>query len=62
MRYINLYLVGYVIFLIGGVFALAKMGVLSHLSGGWIAIGLVIATGIGLMLAVSAGKPEITKE
>jgi hypothetical protein len=28
----------------------------------WIAIGLIIAVGLGIMLAVSAGKPEITRE
>jgi hypothetical protein len=28
----------------------------------WILIGLVIAVGLGIMLAVSSGKPEITRE
>jgi hypothetical protein len=28
----------------------------------WIVIGLVIAVGLGIMLSISAGKPEITRE
>ena len=39
-----------------------KAGVLAHVSGMWIAIGTIIAVGLGIMLAVSSGKPEITRE
>jgi hypothetical protein len=28
----------------------------------WVVIGLVIAAGLGIMLSVSAGKPEISRE
>jgi len=28
----------------------------------WVVIGLVIAVGLGIMLSVSGGKPEITRE
>jgi hypothetical protein len=28
----------------------------------WIAIGVLIAAGLGIMLAISAGKPDITRE
>jgi hypothetical protein len=28
----------------------------------WVVIGLMIAVGLGIMLAISAGKPEITRE
>jgi hypothetical protein len=62
MKFINLYLVGYVVFLIGAVLALWKSGILAHISGGWLAIGFVVAAGIGLMFSVSAGKPAITKD
>jgi hypothetical protein len=31
-------------------------------SGVWIAIGLAIAIGLGIMLSVSSGKPTITNE
>ena len=62
MRFINAYLVGYFILLMGALAALWYGGVLRHISGGWIAIGLVIALGLGIMLSVSAGKPDITRE
>ena len=35
---------------------------LDHVEGTWIAIALVIAAGLGVMLATTAGKPEITRE
>ena len=62
MRYINLYLVGYVVLVIGVILALWQAGVLQHIQPVWIAIGLVIAVGLGIMVAVSAGKPAITSE
>lgn len=62
MRFINIYLIGYAILLIGAILALWQAGVLTRLSGTWIAIGLLIAVGFGIMLAVSAGKPELTRE
>ena len=60
MRYVHLYLIGYFILVLGALAALWYGGVLQHLSVAWIVIGLVIAAGLGIMLAVSAGKPEIT--
>ena len=62
MKFINMYLIGYVVLLVGIVLALWKMNVLEHISGVWIAIGLVVAVGLGVMMSVSSGKPEITKE
>jgi hypothetical protein len=62
MRFINMYLVGYFILLIGAVAALWYGGVLRHVSPVWILIGLVIAIGLGVMLSVSGGKPTITEE
>jgi hypothetical protein len=62
MRYINMYLVGYFILLIGAVSALWYGGVLRQVSPVWVVIGLVIAVGLGIMLSVSGGKPEITRE
>ena len=43
MRFINLYLIGYFILILGALAALWYGGVLRHVSGMWIAIGLVIA-------------------
>jgi hypothetical protein len=62
MRFINMYLIGYFVLLIGAVAALWFGGVLSHVSPVWVIIGLVIAVGLGIMLSVSSGKPEITRE
>ena len=62
MRFINMYLVGSFILLIGALAALWYGGVLRHVSPVWVVIGLVIAVGLGVMLSVSGGKPEITRE
>ena len=62
MKFINAYLIGYFILVIGALAALAYGGALKHVSAMWVVIGLVIAVGLGIMLSVSAGKPEITRE
>ena len=62
MRYVHLYLVGYFILIVGALAALWYGGVLQQISATWVVIGLVIAAGLGVMLAISAGKPEITRE
>jgi len=62
MRFINMYLAGYFILLLGAVAALWYGGVLRQVSPVWVVIGLVIAVGFGIMLSVSGGKPEITRE
>ena len=60
MRFLKLYLVGYFILLFGAGWALWESGVLREIPGIWIGIGVVIAIGFGIMLAVSAGKPAVT--
>lgn len=62
MRFVNVYLVGYFLLVIGALAALWYGGVLRQISPMWILIGLVIAVGLGMMLSVSAGKPDITRE
>jgi hypothetical protein len=62
MRFIHLYLIGYFVLVVGAVLALWQSGALARISAIWIAIGLIIAIGLGIMLAVSSGKPELTKE
>ena len=62
MRFIHLYLVGYFVLIIGAAMALYQSGVLVRMSGMWIAISLVIAIGLGIMLAVTMGKPTVTRE
>jgi hypothetical protein len=62
MRFIHLYLVGYFILLIGAFLALWQAGVLARISGVWLAIGAIIAFGLGIILAVTSAKPTITNE
>jgi hypothetical protein len=62
MKFINAYLIGYFILVIGALAALWYGGALRHVSAMWIVIGLVIVAGLGIMLSVSAGKPEISRE
>ena len=62
MKYVNIYLIGYFLLVIGAIAALWQSGVLDAVAPIWIGIGLIIALGLGIMLAVSSGKPEITRE
>jgi hypothetical protein len=57
MRFIHLFLVGYFILVVGVGLALWQTGVLARVSAIWIAIGALIALGVGIMMAVSSGKP-----
>jgi hypothetical protein len=60
MKFMRLYLIGYFILLFGAVLALWQAGILQEISGIWLAIGLVIAVGLGLLLAASSATPVIT--
>ena len=62
MRFIHLYLIGYFVLVVGAVLALWQAGVLARVSAVWLAIGMLIVFGLGIMLAVTAGKPTITNE
>jgi len=62
LRFINAYLIGYTLLVLGALAALWYGGVLRHLSPVWVLIGLVIAAGLGIMLSVSAAKPEIPRD
>ena len=53
MKWTRLYLVGYVILILGLLAALWKLGVLARVGTIWTLIGVIIAIGIGIMLAVS---------
>jgi hypothetical protein len=60
MRFLTIYLVGYFILLIGAGLALWQSGVLRQIPAVWLAIGGLIAVGLGIMLAVVSGRPAIT--
>ena len=59
MKWAAMYFVGFVI-LIGGVLAaLWKLGILDSIGTTWTVIGIVIAIGLGIMIAVShSGSKE----
>jgi len=54
MKWTGIYLIGYVILVGGLVAALWKTGILASIGVAWTLIGVVIAIGIGIMLAVSS--------
>jgi len=54
MKWTGIYLLGYIILIGGLLAALWKMGVLASIGMTWTLIGVVIAIGIGIMLAVSS--------
>jgi len=60
MKYLKLYLIGYFVLLIGGVLALWQAGVLDEIPGMWLAIGAIVAVGLGIMLAVSSSPRSVT--
>ena len=62
MRFINLFLVGYAVLAVGGGIALWQLGVFSHVAPIWIVVGTLAAIGVGIMFAVSSGKPAVTHE
>ena len=62
MKFINMYLIGYVILVLGISMALWQSGILARVSGIWIVIGAIVAIGLGIMMSVSSGKPDITRE
>ena len=62
MKWMQMYLAGYVIVL-GGLFAaLWKMGVIERVGPGWTAIGIVIAVGLGFMISVANSGNKETVE
>ena len=62
MRFIKLYLVGYVVLVLGLTLGLWQTGVLSRVAPIWIGVGVLVAIGVGIMLSVSSGKPANSQE
>ncbi|HZI95508.1 MAG TPA: hypothetical protein VFE84_14775 [Patescibacteria group bacterium] len=65
MKWLNIYLLGYLIFLGGVVAAMWKLKIIEQIGAGWTIIGLVIAIGLGIMIGVgtagSKGDIQINK-
>ena len=62
MRFIHLFLAGYAVLAVGGGLALWQLGVFSRAAPIWIVVGVLAVVGVGIMLAVSSGKPVVTQE
>jgi len=58
MKWTGLYFTGYLVLIGGLLAALWKLGVVEQVGTAWTAIGVVIALGLGIMLAVAAGSGE----
>ena len=56
MKFASWFLVGYAVFLAGIAAALWKIGVLQRVGTEWTVIGLLIAVGLGLMLAIGGRR------
>jgi hypothetical protein len=54
MKWTGMYLLGYVIVIIGLLAALWKLGVLESIGTTWTVLGVVIAIGLGIVVAVSS--------
>jgi hypothetical protein len=59
VRFIYLYLVGYFVLLVAALVALWTGGVLQQIPAGWLVPGVVVAFGLGILLAVTARKPAV---
>jgi hypothetical protein len=57
MKFIHLFLIGYFVLVVGVTLALWQTGVLNRVTPIWIAIGVIVAVGVGIMMSVSLGKP-----
>jgi hypothetical protein len=60
MKFMRLYLIGYFILLVGAALALWQSGILRQIPVVWVVIGLIIAVGLGVVLAVSSTTPVVT--
>ena len=53
MKWAGMYLVGFIVLIGGLLAALWKLGILENIGTTWTVIGVVIAIGFGIMIAVS---------
>jgi uncharacterized membrane protein len=62
MTFMRVYIAGYFVLIIGALLALWRADVLSHIPFLWIAVALIIAIGLGIMLAVTSTSPPARPE
>jgi hypothetical protein len=56
MRFVQIYLIGYFILLLGAGLALWQSGIVDEIPLVWLAIAAIVAIGLGIMLAVASGQ------
>ena len=61
MRFIHLFLAGYFVLVIGVGLGMWQAGLFNRIAPVWIGISALVAVGVGIMLAVSSGKPTATE-
>ena len=62
MKWAGMYLVGFVVLVGGLLAALWKLGILASIGTTWTLIGVVIAIGFGIMIAVSPAAAKKTSK
>lgn len=62
MKWTGMYLLGYIVLIIGVLAALWKLEILANIGLGWTVIGVVILLGIGIMVAVSSSGTKSNVE
>ena len=60
MRFIYVYLIVYFVLLFGAGFVLWQAGVLSRIDPMLVILGLIVAVGLGIVVAVTARRPTAT--
>lgn len=62
MKWMGIYLTGYIVLMIGIFAGLWKLGILQRIGTTWTVIAVVIAVGLGIMMAVSGSGEKKTIE
>jgi hypothetical protein len=62
MSFMRVYIVGYFVLIGGALLALWKADILGRIPLVWIAIGLIVAVGLGIILAVTSTRPSVRPE
>ena len=62
MKWMGIYLSGYVVLMVGILLALWKLAILERIGATWTVIAVVIAVGLGIMMAVSGSGEKKTIE
>jgi hypothetical protein len=62
VRFVHLYLIGYFVLVVGAVLALWQSGALARVGGAWFVIGMTVALGLGIVLAVTSARPTMSRE